>query len=92
MLFLVWQLLTIEQYVFFAVFCLLSLAWTFWFVPETSGRTLEAMDHVFKDIVSEDEEARRRGIEDQLINNARHSDDSGGKLLDGPQGREGLSS
>ena len=29
------------QYTFFAVFCLLSLVWTFWFVPETSGRTLE---------------------------------------------------
>ncbi len=54
-------------YVFFAVFCLLSLAWAFWFVPETSGRTLEAMDHVFKDIISEEEEARRRAIENDVI-------------------------
>lgn len=26
-------------YVFFAVFCLLSLVWTYVFVPETKGRT-----------------------------------------------------
>ena len=51
-------------------------------MPETSGRTLEAMDHVFKDIVSEEEEARRREIEDHLISTARHSDDSGGNFHD----------
>ena len=54
-------------YTFFAVFCLLSLVWTFYFVPETRGRTLEAMDHVFKDIINEDEEARRKAIERQLL-------------------------
>ena len=31
-------------YTFFAIFCFLSLIWTFYFVPETKGRTLEAMD------------------------------------------------
>ncbi|KAF4124297.1 Sugar (and other) transporter [Geosmithia morbida] len=36
-------------YVFFASFCLLSLVWTFFFVPETNGKTLEEMDNVFKD-------------------------------------------
>lgn len=36
-------------YVFFAVFCLLSAIWTFYIVPETSGKTLEDMDAVFKD-------------------------------------------
>ncbi|PBP20311.1 hypothetical protein BUE80_DR008963 [Diplocarpon rosae] len=36
-------------YVFFAVFCLGSLAWTWFFVPETNGKTLEEMDEVFKD-------------------------------------------
>ncbi|KAI9722624.1 MAG: hypothetical protein M1812_001555 [Candelaria pacifica] len=55
-------------YTFFAVFCLLSLVWTYFFVPETNGRTLEQMDHVFKDISSEVEEARRRRIEGEIIN------------------------
>ena len=54
-------------YTFFAVFCLLSFIWTFYFVPETRGRTLEAMDHVFKDIVSEEEERRRKNIERELL-------------------------
>lgn len=53
-------------YVFFAVFCLLSLVWTFLFVPETSGKTLEQMDHVFKDMSSEAEEQRRERIERQM--------------------------
>jgi len=56
-------------YTFFAVFCLLSLVWTFLFVPETNGRTLEQMDHVFKDIVSEQEEARRKAIETEIMGN-----------------------
>lgn len=56
-------------YTFFAVFCLLSLAWTFYFVPETRGRTLEAMDRVFNDVNSEQEEARRKAIESELIGN-----------------------
>ena len=55
-------------YVFFAVFCLLSLVWTFFFVPETAGRSLEQMDHVFKDASSEVEEERRRRIEEDIIN------------------------
>lgn len=38
--------------------------------------TLEAMDHVFKDTVSEEEEAQRRAIESALINAFGHSDDS----------------
>ncbi|KAL9603804.1 MAG: hypothetical protein Q9219_000913 [cf. Caloplaca sp. 3 TL-2023] len=54
-------------YTFFAVFCLLSLVWTYLFVPETRGRTLEQMDHVFKDASSEEEEARRHAIEVDLL-------------------------
>ncbi|KAK5126331.1 hypothetical protein LTR85_010567 [Meristemomyces frigidus] len=50
-------------YVLFAVFCLLSLLWTYFFVPETKGRTLEQMDHVFNDVGSEAEEERRERIE-----------------------------
>ncbi|KAH1345592.1 hypothetical protein KXX33_002844 [Aspergillus fumigatus] len=54
-------------YVFFAVFCLLALVWTFFFIPETKGRTLEKMDHVFKDNSSEAEKARRHAIEAELL-------------------------
>jgi hypothetical protein len=50
-------------YVFFAVFCLLSLFWVYFFVPETAGKTLEEMDHVFGDDSSTGEEARRERIE-----------------------------
>lgn len=53
-------------YVFFAVFSLLSLLWVFWFVPETAGKTLEEMDHVFKDIRAEGEEERRERIENAI--------------------------
>ncbi|KAI4129854.1 MAG: hypothetical protein LQ338_002037 [Usnochroma carphineum] len=66
-------------YTFFAVFCLLSLVWTFFFVPETRGRTLEQMDHVFKDINSEEEEARRHAIEADIIANHHRTLASGGK-------------
>lgn len=54
-------------YVFFAVFCVLAGLWTFFFVPETKGRTLEQMDHVFKDNSSEAEKEKRAAIEAQLI-------------------------
>ncbi|KIV99882.1 hypothetical protein, variant [Verruconis gallopava] len=50
-------------YVFFAVFCGLSFAWTWFFVPETTGRSLEQMDAVFKDFRGEEELARRMQIE-----------------------------
>lgn len=54
-------------YIFFAVFCLLSFIWAFFCVPETNGRTLEEMDHVFKDAGSEREEARRAAIEREIM-------------------------
>ncbi|KAK4497001.1 hypothetical protein PRZ48_011450 [Zasmidium cellare] len=54
-------------YVFFAVFCLLSFVWTFFFVPETRGKSLEAMDLVFKDVSSEAEERRRERIEREIV-------------------------
>jgi hypothetical protein len=57
-------------YTFFAVFCLLSLAWTFFFVPETTGRSLEQMDHVFKDVGSAQEEERRQRIEANIMGQA----------------------
>ena len=63
-------------YVFFATFCLLSLVWTHIFVPETRGCTLEQMDHVFKDVVSEHDECRRKAIASDLLN--RSGPDFGG--------------
>lgn len=44
-------------YVFFAIFCLLSGVWTYFFVPETTGKSLEEMDEVFKDRTSTEEVA-----------------------------------
>ncbi|KAL8736717.1 MAG: hypothetical protein Q9166_000083 [cf. Caloplaca sp. 2 TL-2023] len=64
-------------YTFFAVFCLLSLVWTFFFVPETRGRTLEQMDHIFKDSNSEEEETRRHAIEAEILASHHRSMDHG---------------
>ncbi|KAK5193706.1 hypothetical protein LTR72_005886 [Exophiala xenobiotica] len=36
-------------YIFFACFCFLAAIFAFFFVPETSGKTLEQMDEVFGD-------------------------------------------
>ena len=48
----------------------MSLIWTFYFVPETRGRNLEQMDHIFKDAPSEEETTRRRNIERDIISGA----------------------
>ena len=45
-------------YIFFAAFCLLALAFTFFFVPETKGKSLEEMDAVFGDVSAQEEKAR----------------------------------
>lgn len=49
-------------YLFFAVFCLLSGIWTFFFVRETNGRTLEEMDKVFGDTAGSADLDRQRRI------------------------------
>jgi MFS family permease len=49
-------------YTFFAVFCLLSFAWTWFFVPETNGKTLEEMDEVFHDRGNSEDVARKEEI------------------------------
>ncbi|KAI5361175.1 Putative major facilitator, sugar transporter, major facilitator superfamily [Septoria linicola] len=54
-------------YVFFAVFCALSFVWTFFFVPETKGKTLEQMDGVFGDLSSAAENQRRERIERDIV-------------------------
>jgi hypothetical protein len=63
-------------YTFFAAFCLLSLLWTFLFVPETNGRSLEEMDQVFKDNGSEQEEERRQAIMTELVTSGRAANDT----------------
>jgi len=53
-------------YIFFAVFCLLAGLFTYFFVPETRGKTLEDMDLVFGDTAAHEEKDRIRQIEAQL--------------------------
>ncbi|KAK7533663.1 putative MFS monosaccharide transporter [Phyllosticta citricarpa] len=64
-------------YTFFAVFCLLALLWTFFFIPETNGRSLEQMDQVFKDLSSEEEDAKRARIEAAMMGNIQVASDQG---------------
>ncbi|KAL1635895.1 hypothetical protein SLS58_010063 [Diplodia intermedia] len=53
-------------YLFFAAFCLLALAFTFFCVPETRGRSLEDMDAVFGDARAREEKARLFDIAAEL--------------------------
>lgn len=45
-------------YIFFAAFCLLALVFTYFFVPETIGKSLEDMDVVFGDTAAREEKTR----------------------------------
>ncbi|KAF5965511.1 major facilitator superfamily transporter [Fusarium coicis] len=45
-------------YIFFAAFCLLAFLFTYFFVPETRGKSLEDMDLVFGDTTSHEEKTR----------------------------------
>ncbi|CZT08041.1 probable transporter (major facilitator superfamily) [Rhynchosporium agropyri] len=58
--------ITWGTYIFFAAFCLLAFAFTYFFVPETCGKTLEDMDLVFGDTTAHEEKQRLREIEAQL--------------------------
>ncbi|KAH7159252.1 general substrate transporter [Fusarium sp. MPI-SDFR-AT-0072] len=49
-------------YIFFAAFCLLAFLFTYFFVPETRGKSLEDMDLVFGDTASHEEKARLMDI------------------------------
>ncbi|KAL4999855.1 general substrate transporter [Aspergillus recurvatus] len=53
-------------YIFFAAFCLLALAFTFFFIPETRGKTLEDMDLIFGDTAAHEEKTRIKHIEAEL--------------------------
>lgn len=49
-------------YTFFAFWCALSFLWTYFLVPETMGRSLEDMDHVFGDRAAVSDKVRRAEI------------------------------
>lgn len=68
-------------YVFFCVFCAISLVWSYLFVPETNGRTLEEMDHVFQDNTGEREQNQRARIEADIAANVYGSDVPSGKAV-----------
>jgi sugar porter (SP) family MFS transporter len=44
-------------YVFFSVMCFLSVVWSVFLVPETKGKTMEEIDHVFGDAKEQNEQA-----------------------------------
>ncbi|OLN90320.1 putative glucose transporter rco-3-like protein 4 [Colletotrichum chlorophyti] len=60
-------------YVFFAAFCLLSLAWTWFCVPETNGKTLEQMDEVFGDRSGVDDVAKKNQIFREVVDEQTRS-------------------
>ncbi|WYZ38179.1 hypothetical protein EsH8_III_000093 [Colletotrichum jinshuiense] len=49
-------------YLFFAAFCALAFVMTYFFVPETRGKSLEEMDMVFGDTAAHEEKTRLMGI------------------------------
>ncbi|KAH7052113.1 D-xylose-proton symporter [Macrophomina phaseolina] len=53
-------------YLFFAAFSLLALGFTYFFVPETRGKSLEDMDTVFGDTAAREEKARLFNIAAEL--------------------------
>lgn len=53
-------------YVFFAVFAALSFVWTWIFVKETKGRTLEEIDLLFGDASAESDRRRRKVVEQRI--------------------------
>ncbi|KAK9462289.1 putative MFS monosaccharide transporter [Lipomyces oligophaga] len=54
-------------YVFFGAFALLSFFWTYFFVPETKGVTLEMMDTLFKDHSELHDKEVKMSIELELV-------------------------
>lgn len=75
-------------YIFFAIFCAASFVWTWLFVPETKGKTLEEMDRVFGDEgLSLVEEERRERIAREIMGGGGSSSGSGGI---GGESKEGV--
>lgn len=60
--------ITWGTYIFFAAFCLLALAFTYFYVPETRGKSLEDMDAIFGDSTAHEEKLRLFRIANDLQN------------------------
>ncbi|RHZ60145.1 hypothetical protein CDV55_103989 [Aspergillus turcosus] len=58
--------ITYGTYIFFAAFCLLAMAFTFFCIPETRGKSLEDMDLIFGDTAAYEEKQRIIQIEAEL--------------------------
>ncbi|TRM61231.1 hypothetical protein BD626DRAFT_558640 [Schizophyllum amplum] len=54
-------------FAFYAVMTFLSFVWTYLFVPETKGRSLEDMDAVFGDSTASEESESRQRIAQSLL-------------------------
>lgn len=57
---------TYAAYTFFAIFCMGAFVFTFFCVPETSGRSLEDMDAVFGDKTAIEDGARKMLVLEQI--------------------------
>jgi len=53
-------------YILFACCCALMFLWVWFFVPETKGKTLEEMDHVFKDTSGAEDAARMARVRKEV--------------------------
>lgn len=60
------ETITWGTYIFFAAFCLLAMAFTYYFVPETRGKSLEDMDVIFGDTAAHEEKRRLFNIANEL--------------------------
>ncbi|KAH8426455.1 sugar porter family MFS transporter [Aspergillus melleus] len=67
--------ITWGTYIFFAAFCLIALGFTFFFIPETRGKTLEDMDLIFGDTAAHEEKLRIVQIEAELRGTQAQTDD-----------------
>lgn len=65
-------------YIFFAAFCALACAFTWFFVPETRGRSMDDMDGVFGDNAAHEEKMRLFQIAAELHGDAAAVDVHGG--------------
>lgn len=56
-----------SPYVIFGGVSLFALVWFYFFMPETKGRTLEQMAHVFKDRMHDDDEVRQQRAAEEVF-------------------------
>lgn len=79
-------------YTFFAFFCFVSLIWGYFCVPETRGRSLEDMDHVFGDHAAVADRERRKQLLTELRgrNEAARPADNAVGVGDGATGEKAV--